>query len=77
MSPSRLEVSDHAKERLKQRSITRQKIRECLAKGRISGVDLKGRRIAELKSGRKTLVVIYLEVTGGYLIVTAYWKGEL
>ena len=75
MSPARLEISDHAKLRLKQRDITRQKVRECLAKGKVTGVDLRGRRISEYTTGQKSLVVIYLEVKGGYLIVTAYWKG--
>ena len=76
MSPARLDISKHAKERLKQRGITRQRVREAMAKGQIISLDYRDRKLAEHSVGQKTLVVIYLEIKGGYLIVTAFWKGE-
>ena len=76
MAPSRLDVSNHAKERLKQRKITRNLIRKVLALGTLVGADLKGRRIKQKKFGKRTLIVIYVENVGGQSVVTAYWKGE-
>ncbi len=75
MTPSRLEVPDHAQERLKQRQITRQQVRDCLYKGFLIGTDLKGRRTNQKTIGKRTLIVVYLEVLGGHVVITAYWKG--
>jgi len=77
MSPSRLEVPDHAGERLKQRAITRKQVRDCIHLGSLTGTDLKGRLVSQKRFGNRLLVVVYLEVIGGHLIITAYWKGEL
>lgn len=61
---------------LRQRGITRSQVRRCLARGRVIGLDIGGRRIKRLSVNGKTLEVIYLEVAGGYLVVTAYFRGE-
>lgn len=42
MTPFRLELSDHAAARLKQRLITREQVRNCVAKGTVLGFDLRG-----------------------------------
>ncbi len=76
MAPSRLEVPDHAQERLKQRGITRVQVRACLYEGTLVGADLNGRRINQKRIGKRLLVVVYLQVVGGHIVVTAYWKGE-
>ncbi len=75
MSPSRLEVPDHAQERLKQRRITRQQVRDCLSQGLLIGTDLRGRRINQKTIGKRILIVVYLEMLGGHVVITAYWKG--
>jgi hypothetical protein len=75
MSPSRLEVPQHATDRLKLRKVTRRQVRDCLYKGKLVSTDGNGRRINEKKFGSKTLVVIYLPVTGGFKVITTYWKG--
>jgi hypothetical protein len=75
MSPSRLEVSPHAIERLKQRLITRENVRLCLAEGLLVSADISGRLVKEKKIGKKTLVVVYINELGGQMLVTAYWKG--
>jgi Domain of unknown function (DUF4258) len=76
MAPSRLEISNHAKERLKQRLITRNLIRKTLALGNLVGTDLKGRKIKQKKFGKRILIVVYLENIGGQSVITSYWKGE-
>jgi Domain of unknown function (DUF4258) len=76
MAPSRLEISNHAKERLKQRLITRNLIRKTLALGKLVGTDLKGRKIKQKKFGKRILIVVYMENMGGQSVITSYWKGE-
>jgi hypothetical protein len=75
VSPFRLEVSDHAEDRLKLRGITRQLVRQCIAKGKLDSLDVSGRLVRELNVGRKTLVVVNLDIDGGALLVTAYWRA--
>lgn len=75
MSPAKLELSDHAKERLKQRRITRQQVRDALASGEFLGVDLRGRRMVGKKVRGRILIVVYITAAGGFLVITAYWKG--
>jgi hypothetical protein len=75
MSPFLVEISEHAATRLKQRVITRAQVRKCLASG-TKKLDLNGRKTKIQKFGNKTLEVIYLDVSGGYLVITAYWKGK-
>ena len=78
MAPSRLELSEHANERLRQRCITRDQIRRVLRQSsQLTTSDINGRKIKEKKFGKKILVVVYLDILGGQLIVTAYWKGVL
>ena len=74
MSPFKLEISDHAAQRLKQRLITRDLVRQCVIKGQLVGFDIRGRVIREFLVGRRRLVVIYIEITLGVLVVTAYWR---
>ncbi|HLB58799.1 MAG TPA: DUF4258 domain-containing protein [Bdellovibrionota bacterium] len=74
MTPFFLEISRHAKERIKQRRITRKKIRDCIIHGDLLNIDYRERRTRALKFGAKTLEVIYLEIKMGYLVVTAYWR---
>jgi hypothetical protein len=74
MSPFRLEISDHAAARFRERGITRQLVRACIAYGDVGSVDLSGRLVCEWSVRRKILVVVYIEVKGGVLVVTAYWK---
>ena len=76
MSPAKLEISDHAQDRLRQRRITRQQVRDALAGGEPIGVDLRGRRMVRKKIRGRYLIVVYLTVIGGFLLITAYWKGE-
>lgn len=75
MTPFRLEVSDHAALRLSQRGISRQIIRQCVATGILENLDVGGRLVKALRIRQRILVVVYLEVRGGALVVTAYWKG--
>ena len=75
MSPFRVEIPSHAKERLKLRGISREAARKCLAKGDFVGLDVRGRNTKRIRLGRRTLEVVYLDITGGYLVVTAYWVG--
>ena len=77
MAPSRLEVSDHAQDRLKLRKITRKHVRDCIHNGVLVGTDIKGRKVNEKKIGNKVLVVIYIDIVGGAMVVTSYWKGTL
>jgi hypothetical protein len=74
MTPSRLEVPQHALDRLKLRRVTRKQIRECLYKGKLVSTDGNGRRISEKRFGKQILIVVYLLVQGGYLVITTYWK---
>lgn len=76
MAPFRVEISEHAAARFKQRAITRQDVRECVAKGRRVGFDLRGRFICLAQIAGRELVVVYIEIPLGVLVVTAYWKGE-
>lgn len=76
MAPSRLEISNHAKRRLKQRKITRNLLRKTLALGTLVRMDLKGRKIKQKKFGKRTLIVVYIENIGGQSVITSYWKGE-
>ena len=76
MSPFVLELSDHAKLRLKQRAITRNQVRLCLTHGTQKSFDIRGRRVRIIKIRSRILEVIYLEISGGYLIVTAYWMNS-
>jgi hypothetical protein len=75
MSPFLLQISEHARLRLKQRAITRSQVRKCLSSGE-KKLDLNGRKMKHQKIGAKFLEVIYLEIAGGYLVITAYWKGK-
>ena len=75
MTPFRLEVSDHAADRIHQRGITRQLIRQCIATGTLETLDVGGRLVKTLRVQRRTLIVVYLDIRGGgALVVTAYWK---
>lgn len=74
MSPARLELSDHAALRMKVRQITRMQIRRCVAIGRMVAIDVNGRAVKECRIRNRVLVVVYIEVTGGALIVTAFWR---
>ena len=51
-------------------------VRRCLIEGAIVGLDEKGRRLKRIKIGRRVLEIVYLEISGGYLLVTNYWLGE-
>ena len=75
MAPAHLEISTHAAERFRERVITRSQVRLCLAKGKLCGLDLRGRFVRELKIEKQVLVVVYLQVKAGYSVITAYWKG--
>ena len=75
MAPFRLELTAHAKFRMKQRSITRQQIRSAL-----SIPDERILQEGELMIVRKqfthsTLRVVYIPVKLGYKVVTAYWEN--
>ena len=75
MAPFRLEVSDHAALRLKQRSITREQVRTCIASGNVIGYDIRGRTISQIHFNGEFLIVIYLPIPLGAIVVTAYWGG--
>jgi hypothetical protein len=75
MSPAHLEISEHAAERLRERVITRSQVRQCLAKGDLIGLDLRGRFVKEIKITRRILVVVYLQAKAGYIVITAYWRS--
>ena len=77
MTPLRLDLSEHAAARLKQRLITREQVRNCVAKGNILGFDLRGRVVCQARIGRDDLVVVYIEIPQRVLVVTAYWKGTI
>ena len=77
MTPFRLELSDHAAARLKQRLITREQVRSCVAKETVLGFDLRGRVLCQARIDREDLVVVYIEIPQGVLVVTAYWKGTI
>ncbi len=76
MAPFRLEVSEHAAFRLKQRSITREQVRACVASGNVIGYDVRGRTISQIHFNGDYLVVIYVPIPLGALVVTAYWGGS-
>jgi len=72
----RVEYSDHAKERLRERRITRRQVTQCLFDGSLMGFDLRGRKMNQQKIGTRTLIVVYLDSDGGgKVVITAYWKG--
>ncbi len=75
MSPFRIDFSQNAQDRLKQRRITRKDVRRCLIDGMICGVDIRGRKIKRLGFSKRVLEVVYLETANTIVIVTAYWKG--
>ncbi|MCX6105044.1 MAG: DUF4258 domain-containing protein [Proteobacteria bacterium] len=75
MSPAHLEISEHAAERLRERVITRSQVRQCLAKGELTGLDLRGRFVREIKITKRILVVVYLQAKAGYIVITAYWRS--
>lgn len=75
MSPAHLEISEHAAERLRERVITRSQVRLCLAKGELTGLDLRGRFVREIKITKRILVVVYLQAKAGYIVITAYWRS--
>ena len=77
MAPFRLEVSDHAALRLKQRSITREEVRSCIASGSIVGYDIRGRTISQIRLNGDVLIVIHLPIPLGAIVVTAYWGGSV
>lgn len=71
-----IEYSNHAKERLKERRITRQQVTECLFEGTLIGFDLRGRKMNQKKISKQALIVIFVDSDGGgKVVVTAYWKG--
>lgn len=74
MTPFRLDVSDHAAYRLRERGITREGVRRCIAKGDRTSLDVNGRLVKEIRLKRKILVVVYIELKDGALVITAYWK---
>ena len=74
MSSYRIEVSDHAHDRLKQRKITREQARLTIIRGNLIGLDIRGRQISSRSFGSRVLVVVYLVIPSGYLLVTAYWR---
>ncbi len=76
MAPFNLEISDHAALRLKERRVTREQVRRCLAKGTLTAVDTNGRSIKRFAFKKRVLEVIYVERQLGFVIVTAYWRGE-
>ena len=76
MAPFRLEISEHAAGRFKQRGITRQHVRDCVARGNQMGFDLRGRFICAAQIMGRELIVVYLDITHGVLIVTTYLKGD-
>jgi hypothetical protein len=51
-------------------------VRRCLAKGVLTGIDLRGRQVKRLREGKRILEVIAIEISGGFLVVTAYRRGE-
>ncbi len=74
----RVEFSEHAQNRMKERRITRQQATKCLFDGDLAGFDLRGRKVREKKFNGRVLVVIYVDTGGGgRLVVTTYWKGIL
>ena len=76
MSPFILDISPHAVERLKQRKISRSLVRKTIVLGQLVSVQSNGRNIRQLKVRGRTLEVIYLNCSGGFILVTCYWLGE-
>jgi Domain of unknown function (DUF4258) len=74
MAPFRLDISEHAAHRLKERGITREVIRRCISAGERTSLDVNGRLVKQLLFKDKILTVVYLELKGGALVITAYWK---
>lgn len=72
----RVEYSEHALERMKERRITRQQVTKCLFDGGLAGFDLRGRRMMQVKINGRVLLVIYVDLDGGGKhVITTYWKG--
>ena len=69
-----MNLSEHARSRLKQRGISRIHVRRCLVDGTLVRIDSNGRNTRRLKAGNRFLEVAYLPIMGGYLIITAYWR---
>lgn len=73
--------TDHAARRMRQRGILRTQVLGCLGRGRIvegPAADLHGNwtcRVAGLAEGRKLSVAVAIELSGGVIVITAFW-GE-
>ncbi len=76
MSPFILEVPSHATKRLKSRKISRDLVRRCITRGVLIEVRPNGRQVRHLQVGNRVLEVIYRNCTGGFILVSCYWKGE-
>lgn len=76
MSPFFLEVDTHALERFRLRGITRQRLRQVIVKGELVEFHQNGRKVRRLRFGSRSLEVVYVDLTLGYAVVTAYWIGE-
>ena len=75
MSPFALDLSEHARIRIKERRISRSQIRTCIAKERSVGSQPGGRQLKRIKFGKRALEVIYLSKQDGVVVITAYWRN--
>jgi len=73
----KLRLSQHAKERILERGITKGNIKSALARPDITMPcrDPKRKRLMK-KIGDKTLDVIFVEKRTAYIIVTAVWLNK-
>jgi len=76
MSPFVLEIPKHATGRLKIRKISRDLVRRCITRGLLIDVRKNGRQVRQLRVGNRVLEVIYRNRSGGFILVSCYWKGE-
>jgi hypothetical protein len=76
MSPFFPEIPKHATGRLKIRKISRDLVRRCIARGVLIEVREDGRQVRQLEVSNRLLEVIYRQRTGGFILVSCYWKGE-
>lgn len=76
MSPFLLKITIHASKKLKKRKITRENLRKGLIQGATENHPSKLKKRKKIKVKKRTLEIIYIDILGGYLIVTAYWLGE-
>lgn len=70
---ARLEFSDHAKQQIKRRGISRKLINQTLDNPETEKLSFRGRRLFQKKHGERILEVVTIKEVDKTIVITAYY----